>query len=146
LSAYVYHDFACHIGLAVARSQQRFWVMCYYVYGLNVCYNDDPVITIGPVISSSRPLMCRMQLCFPFTSFVAILLLWPQHSQHSSVKHFLLKESCGYSPFLIIPASAIPQGVKEMTLVGSNAESSSPLQKFSTRSVPPQTHLMAPTN
>jgi hypothetical protein len=82
--------------------------MCCHVYELNLCYDDDPVITIESCTSFSRPLLCRMQLCFRITTFaVAILLWWPELSlawQHASVKYFLLEESCGCSPFLVIQA------------------------------------------
>ena len=55
--------------------------MFCHVDGLNLCYDDDPVITIEPCTSFSRPFLRRMQLCFRITTFVvAVLLLWPELS------------------------------------------------------------------
>jgi hypothetical protein len=44
------------------------YVITSMARGLDVCYDDDPVITIEPCTSFSRPLLCQMLLCFPVTS------------------------------------------------------------------------------
>jgi hypothetical protein len=75
---------------AVARPQQRFWGMCHHVYGLNVCYDDDPLIIIRPCTYFSSP-PCQMQLRLPVTSYPVAGFVGGlrSHFQNSSGKHTL---------------------------------------------------------
>jgi hypothetical protein len=60
--------------------------MCHHVYGLNLCYDDDPLVITGPFNPFSRPLMCQMQLLFSVTAFLVAVLVGGlrSHLQKSS--------------------------------------------------------------